>query len=131
MISSRRAFCGSARSSSSNDASSVSTMAPEVHRLRGLFFDPATFHVRLKPDTTTETWRAWYNPRDVARTSNRTVRWTAAALLIAVVVAAAWWWRRPVASSHPNLILITIDTLRADHVGAYGAKSGATPTLDA
>jgi len=32
---------------------------------------------------------------------------------------------------HPNLILITIDTLRADHVGAYGAAGGATPSLDA
>src|SRR5581483_9984079 len=27
-------------------------------------------------------------------------------------------------------LLITIDTLRADHVGAYGAKSAATPTID-
>jgi arylsulfatase A-like enzyme/predicted Zn-dependent protease len=33
--------------------------------------------------------------------------------------------------SHPNLLLITIDTLRADHVGAYGAATGATPALDA
>ena len=31
----------------------------------------------------------------------------------------------------PNLLLISIDTLRADHVGAYGATSGATPRLDA
>jgi arylsulfatase A-like enzyme/Tfp pilus assembly protein PilF len=31
----------------------------------------------------------------------------------------------------PSLLLITIDTLRADHVGAYGATTGATPTLDA
>lgn len=30
-----------------------------------------------------------------------------------------------------NLILISIDTLRADRVGAYGATSGATPRLDA
>jgi arylsulfatase A-like enzyme/Tfp pilus assembly protein PilF len=30
----------------------------------------------------------------------------------------------------PNVLLITIDTVRADHVGAYGATSGATPTLD-
>jgi len=27
--------------------------------------------------------------------------------------------------------LITIDTLRADHVGAYGAKGAETPTIDA
>src|SRR5438477_6915800 len=31
----------------------------------------------------------------------------------------------------PNVILITIDTVRADHVGCYGAKEIQTPTLDA
>ena len=30
-----------------------------------------------------------------------------------------------------SVLLVTIDTLRADHVGAYGAKTGATPQLDA
>jgi arylsulfatase A-like enzyme/Flp pilus assembly protein TadD len=29
-----------------------------------------------------------------------------------------------------NILLVTIDTLRADHVGAYGATTGLTPTLD-
>jgi len=29
-----------------------------------------------------------------------------------------------------NVLLVTIDTLRADHVGAYGSSLGATPTLD-
>src|SRR5512146_2597189 len=29
-----------------------------------------------------------------------------------------------------NLVLITIDTLRADHVGAYGYRAGTTPALD-
>ena len=29
-----------------------------------------------------------------------------------------------------NVLLITIDTLRADHVGAYGSTLGLTPTLD-
>jgi len=31
----------------------------------------------------------------------------------------------------PNVILITIDTLRADHLGCYGAKNIRTPTLNA
>jgi arylsulfatase A-like enzyme/Flp pilus assembly protein TadD len=31
----------------------------------------------------------------------------------------------------PNVILITVDTVRADHVGCYGAKDIQTPTLDA
>jgi len=35
----------------------------------------------------------------------------------------------PSARRH-NVILITIDTLRADHVGCYGAKTTKTPTLD-
>jgi choline-sulfatase len=30
-----------------------------------------------------------------------------------------------------NVLLITVDTLRADHVGAYGFKQSATPTIDA
>jgi arylsulfatase A-like enzyme/tetratricopeptide (TPR) repeat protein len=30
----------------------------------------------------------------------------------------------------PNILFVTIDTLRADRVGAYGAKSPATPVMD-
>jgi arylsulfatase A-like enzyme len=36
---------------------------------------------------------------------------------------------RPVPTG-PNVLLITIDTLRADHVGAYGASGAETPALD-
>jgi len=35
----------------------------------------------------------------------------------------------PIASVQ-NVVLITIDTLRADHVGVYGDRSARTPTLD-
>jgi arylsulfatase A-like enzyme/Tfp pilus assembly protein PilF len=38
--------------------------------------------------------------------------------------------RSSVRAKH-NVILITIDTLRADHVGCYGAQMVKTPTLDA
>jgi arylsulfatase A-like enzyme/Flp pilus assembly protein TadD len=31
----------------------------------------------------------------------------------------------------PSVLLVTIDTLRADHVGAYGSPRAKTPTLDA
>ncbi|MGA6984623.1 MAG: sulfatase-like hydrolase/transferase [Terriglobales bacterium] len=34
-------------------------------------------------------------------------------------------------AAKPSVILITIDTLRADHVGCYGAQTVKTPTLDA
>ena len=33
--------------------------------------------------------------------------------------------------NRPSVILITIDTVRADHVGCYGAQMVKTPTLDA
>ena len=35
------------------------------------------------------------------------------------------------AAERPNVLLVTIDTLRADHVGCYGYQAAATPTLDA
>jgi choline-sulfatase len=34
------------------------------------------------------------------------------------------------AGAQPNLVLVTIDTLRADHVGAYGYRAADTPALD-
>lgn len=37
----------------------------------------------------------------------------------------------PAQSGRPNVLLITIDTLRADHVGAYGSSDARTPTIDA
>ncbi len=58
----------------------------------------------------------------------------AAALLPAAAAAANPQTRKhaPPAKSppRPNVILITIDTLRADHVGCYGAQAVKTPTLD-
>ena len=38
-------------------------------------------------------------------------------------------WLTP--SSRPNVLLVTIDTLRADHVGSYGYHEASTPTIDA
>jgi arylsulfatase A-like enzyme/Flp pilus assembly protein TadD len=37
---------------------------------------------------------------------------------------------RPPRATGPNLLLVTIDTLRADRVEAYGAADAVTPTLD-
>jgi arylsulfatase A-like enzyme len=31
----------------------------------------------------------------------------------------------------PSILLVTLDTLRVDHVGAYGGPAGSTPALDA
>lgn len=55
-----------------------------------------------------------------------------AALLIVVVLAAAaagrglWRARHP----GPNVLLITLDTTRADRLGCYGYAGGSTPALD-
>jgi arylsulfatase A-like enzyme/Tfp pilus assembly protein PilF len=32
--------------------------------------------------------------------------------------------------SHPNILLVTLDTVRADRIGAYGYKLAVTPNLD-
>ncbi len=37
----------------------------------------------------------------------------------------------PSSAASPNILLITIDTLRADHLGAYGYAKATTPNLDA
>src|SRR5262245_18875352 len=31
---------------------------------------------------------------------------------------------------HPNVVLVSIDTLRADHLGAYGYTGGVSPFID-
>jgi tetratricopeptide (TPR) repeat protein len=65
---------------------------------------------------------------------------TVVAVIIVVLGAAAGWfaWRRPSPPAEPtrpraaaNVLLITVDTLRADAVGAYGATGARTPVLDA
>jgi arylsulfatase A-like enzyme/Flp pilus assembly protein TadD len=55
-----------------------------------------------------------------------------AAALVATLAGVAMLWSRQGSSARgASLLLITIDTLRADRLGAYGARSGATPVLDA
>src|SRR5437867_4204814 len=65
------------------------------------------------------------------------VRAAVAAAVIAAGALAVWFFslRRPVpiapgSAAGSNVLLITIDTLRADRVGAYGTASGLTPALD-
>ena len=57
-------------------------------------------------------------------------RWVTGLLIIGLVTTAgAFWWSR----SRPqyNVLLITLDTTRADHIGCYGYADAHTPTLDA
>ncbi len=51
----------------------------------------------------------------------------AAALLLAVGCA---WMHRASSAAGFNLLLVTLDTVRADHVGVYGCARAETPNLD-
>jgi arylsulfatase A-like enzyme/Tfp pilus assembly protein PilF len=63
----------------------------------------------------------------------------AAMVLVAAAAAGIWWFAKsstrgqnlPAGAMRGyNLLLVTIDTLRADRVGAYGNAAGLTPTID-
>ena len=60
------------------------------------------------------------------RTGLVTLGWL---LLVLAALGGAWLLARR--RVPPNLLLITIDTLRADHLGCYGDGQAATPVLDA
>lgn len=49
------------------------------------------------------------------------------ALLLALPL---WLFATPEAAGRPNVLLITIDTLRADHVSCYGYHLRTTPNID-
>ena len=53
-----------------------------------------------------------------------------AALSLAALLGAAAIACGP-AREQPDLVLVTVDTLRADHLGAYGYAGASTPTIDA
>lgn len=55
------------------------------------------------------------------------LRLSAFCLIFAAVAAAA---PRPRPAAPPNLLLITIDTLRPDHLGCYGYRQVRTPNID-
>jgi arylsulfatase A-like enzyme len=48
-------------------------------------------------------------------------------LLAAIVACGIVFWPRP---ATPNILLITLDTTRADRIGCYGYALAETPTLD-
>lgn len=68
--------------------------------------------------------------------------------LAAAAIAGGWWMWRPAPQARPggidlgkpfadaqgaplNLVVITLDTTRADHIGAYGSTVVKTPVIDA
>src|SRR6266481_9699326 len=56
-------------------------------------------------------------------------RWCAFLLITSVL--ASPWAAAGAPPPPPNVIVITIDTLRADHLGCYGYKQIHTPNIDA
>src|SRR3982751_5804894 len=68
------------------------------------------------------------------RAKKRSTFSTLGALALAVVPLAAavgFGAPKPPARHAPNLVLITMDTTRADHLGAWGYALAHTPNLDA
>jgi arylsulfatase A-like enzyme len=52
-----------------------------------------------------------------------------ATAIIAIELVTAWGFSEP-AESAPNIVLITVDTFRADHLGSYGYHRATSPQLD-
>jgi choline-sulfatase len=68
------------------------------------------------------------------RSTTSFARVTVVVLGVAIGLLAVWVLARQLGSAeaaHPNILLVTIDTLRWDRVGAYGYARAATPALDA
>ena len=67
----------------------------------------------------------------------RLLAWIAAGLALLAVLTLAVRYRSSTAQPLPhgvlrgwNVLLVSIDTLRIDRVGAYGSTRGLTPTVD-
>ena len=65
------------------------------------------------------------------RNPSRALAWLALGLLVVPPGCNRIGFRPGPPSGAKSVVLVTIDTLRADHVGAYGASFAETPTLDA
>ena len=71
-------------------------------------------------------------PKGSAATRGRSTNWRFVLLGAAACLAGAlgWWVVRGRPDPRPNVLIITIDTLRADHLGSYGYQAAQTPVLD-
>ena len=52
-------------------------------------------------------------------------------LALVLVALGAWWALHAQKKRPPNVVLVTIESLRTDHVGCYGGARPTTPALDA
>ncbi|MBK7878691.1 MAG: sulfatase [Planctomycetes bacterium] len=65
------------------------------------------------------------------RTSTRTR--SSAVVVLVLAGLLVWTWNRggsPASQRRPNVLLVSIDTLRADHLGCYGYPRDTSPNLD-
>ena len=53
------------------------------------------------------------------------------AVAAVVVIVAALWLVGPFGGESPSVILISVDTLRPDHLGCYGYERKTSPSVDA
>ncbi len=51
-------------------------------------------------------------------------------ILFILLNVATFLYRLSIDASRPNIIIISIDTLRADHLGSYGYSRDTTPNID-
>ena len=78
------------------------------------------------PQRVSEFIRVWSKFWDNGRHDRR--RLVAAIILLGMLATAvAWFWPR----QQFNVILVTLDTTRADRIGCYGYQAALTPSLDA
>jgi arylsulfatase A-like enzyme len=63
----------------------------------------------------------------------RVIRWCGLAVVLVSFVSAVVAGRRlrPPGPVRPNVLLVSIDSLRADHVGSYGYARDTSPAIDA
>jgi len=67
------------------------------------------------------------------RTPGGRLRAVVAVLVLAAAALGGWWWRsaaRPGRQPPLSVLLVTVDTLRADALGAYGNAAARTPWVD-
>jgi len=51
-------------------------------------------------------------------------------LLLGAAAAAGWYWHTHLRGPKWNVLVVTFDTTRADHIGAYGRARAKTPAID-